>query len=74
MIWLAPAVVVFVVTVPLLIGIRRVAVEAAELRRQVESFRALSGPVSELRMEADALRARVPELSLRTSPLEPAAS
>lgn len=70
MIWLAPALVLVVVAGPVLLGIRRVAVEGAVLRREVESLRSLSGPVSELRMEAEALRARIPELSFRSRPLE----
>jgi len=68
MIWLIPAAVAALAVVPVLVGLRGAAREAAALRRELTAFVALREPVLELRAEATAVARRVPELQLRTRP------
>lgn len=74
MIWLVPAVLVAVFALPVYVGLRRVAGEAARLRAEVAELAALAEPVRELRLEAQVAARRVPELRLRTRPALPPAS
>ena len=71
MIWLVPAALVAIAAVPVFLGFRRVAAEAAALHRAIGAFQELQGPVLELRDEARAVAGRVPELRLRTRPALP---
>lgn len=68
MIWLIPAAVAAVAAVPVLLALRRVALEAVALRREVAAFVALGEPILELRAAATAVAGRVPGLQLRTRP------
>jgi hypothetical protein len=72
-IWLVPAALLLAGVVPVFFAIRRVAIEAAELRRSLAAFAALRGPVLELRDEARAVATRAPELRFRTRPALPPA-
>jgi hypothetical protein len=73
-IWLVPAALVAVFALPVWLGLRRVAAEAAQLRGAVAELAALAEPVHELRLEAHAAARRVPELRFRTRPALPPAS
>lgn len=73
MIWLVPAALVAVFALPVYLGLRRVAAEAARLRAEVGELAALAEPVHELRLVAQAAARRVPELRLRTRPALPPA-
>lgn len=73
MLWVVPVGIAVVMAVPVILGIRRTAAEAAALRRSLGAFAELRGPVEELRSEARAVAARVPELQLRTRPALPPA-
>lgn len=73
MIWLVPAALVAVFALPVYLGLRRVAADAARLRAEVGELAALAEPVHELRLEAQAAARRVPELRLRTRPALPPA-
>ena len=56
MMWLVPAVVIVLAAIPILIAVRRVAVEAVELRREVHRFSELRPALLELRSDTRALR------------------
>ena len=74
MIWLIPAALVAIFALPVWLGLRRVAGEAAQLRAEVAALAALAEPVHELRLQAQVAARRVPELRLRTRPALPPAS
>jgi hypothetical protein len=57
-----------VAVIAVLVAVRQVVAESAALRREMAAFARLREPVGELRGEALALRARVPELRLRARP------
>ena len=73
MIWLVPAALVAVFALPVWLGLRRVAAEAARLRAEVGELAALAEPVHELRLEALAAARRMPELRFRPRPALPPA-
>lgn len=62
MIWLLPSALVVVANVAVLVGVRRVAAEAVQLRSALVDLASLRQSVDELRYDVRALRAAVPEL------------
>ena len=74
MIWLLPGVVAAVVALPVVLAMRRCAVEAVALRRSLGAVAELREPLVELRADVESLRAGVPVVRGRGRPALPPAS
>ena len=74
MIWVLPGVILVVVAVPVILAMRRCAVEAVALRRSLGALADLRDPLVELRSDVESLRAGVPVVRGRTRPALPPAS
>ena len=71
MIWVAPAVVLAVLGVPVVVALRRCVAEASALRRSLSGLAELREPVVALQVDAAALRAEVPIALRRRSVVAP---
>lgn len=74
MIWLVPAALAAAFALPVYLGLRRAASEAARLRAEMTELAALSDPIRELRLEARVVARRAPQLRRRTRPTPPPTS
>ena len=71
MIWVLPGVVVVVLAVPVVLAMRRCAVEASSLRRSLGDLADLAPLVRDLQLEAAALASDVPVALRRRSVVAP---